>query len=450
MKRPLNGLMSLVLMTVSCGPLSSLGLVSVPAEPSPVTANEVATVPSGVTVTPPAISSGEVLVESYDPFAEQRPLSQTSYLIPPTVQHVAETAAEILFQFESPQPASLIYRSVADDMSPVESLALDPDSERHFVRLEGLAPATTYQFVVRLGDGTLETLEDVPFQGSLWGAQTFRTPPYDEPVRFAVIGDSGFAEPVTFTLAQQIADFDPHFVLHVGDVVYRVDEYADPYAAFQAAYYAPFKPVLQRAPIYPVVGNHDLESATLLAGVPFYYWAFPPVNDPQFPPSTFEDQRNWYAFSVGDVQFVSLNTQTFFGEPGRGEQVAWFEERLADPRFDYSIVFFHVPPYSSAIHIEDGAAVSQLAEMIEAAGVPVVFAGHEHAYERLSAGSTTYFISGGGSGVVYAQEEVNPNSEVFISQSHYLQVEIVSVFIVVRAIAADGSVIDEVSLPTSP
>lgn len=447
MKRVLVSLSALVILAGACGPLAGRAPVS-PPEMIP----EVATVPPGVTVTPAPGLAQATPTESYNPFADERPLSQIGFMLPPTVQHVTDTVAEILFQFEVPQPGILVYRPVADPPSPTQSLPLDPLPERHVVRLEGLTPGSTYEFVVRLGDGPLETLNDVPFQGTRWGVQTFRTPPYVEPLRFAVIGDSGFAEPVTFTLAQEIADFDPYFVLHTGDVVYHAEDYPSPGEAFQAAYYAPFKPVLQRAPIYPVVGNHDLDPPTFHAGAAFYYLAFPPFSDADFPPSDVQGRRQWYAFAANDVQFIALNTQTFFGEPGRKEQLDWFEEQLADPRFAYSVVFAHVPPYSSSsVHPEDGVAVSEVAALVEGAGVPLVFTGHVHAYERLSAGPTTYFISGGGSGVIYAPGEGrHPNSQVFVSQSHYLQVEITSDLIVVRAVAADGSLIDEVSLPAPP
>jgi hypothetical protein len=150
------------------------------------------------------------------------------------------------------------------------------------------------------------------------------------------------------------------------------------------------------------------------------------------------------------VQFISLDTQTFFGESGRLEQLDWLEERLADPRFDRNIAFFHVPPYTSGIYRDEAPAVWQLADMLEGAGVPVVFAGHNHAYERLLVGTTTYLVTGGGSTALYRREKTDSHSEFYDSVSHFLEVEVTSDAIDVRAVAAYGDVFDEVSIPWSP
>ena len=252
-------------------------------------------------------------------------------------------------------------------------------------------------------------------------------------------------------MGQQMADLAPHFVLHVGDIVYDPGADPDAYQAYQLKYYSPFLPVLQSSPLYPAVGNHDvIEPGSQVFDVPLYYSVFPPFDDPQFPPSAFDSQRKWYAFEANGVQFISLDTQTFFGETGRQEMMVWLEERLADTRFDYSIVFMHVPPYTSGLYRDEVAAVRSLAAMFEEAGVPVVFAGHDHNYQRLSVGPTTYLISGGGSRALYGMTEEDPHNEFFAVENHFLLVEIASDVIEVRAIAADGDIIDEVSLPTPP
>jgi hypothetical protein len=431
-----------------------------PAEATEEVDTVVATVPIGVTPVEAAsplqeeatpTPSDAPIAEGYDPFAEVRPISVRGFLMPPTVQHVSETTAQIMFQFEEAQPGILFYRTPGEPPGPVNSVVLDPSYDRHFLTLEDLTPSTKYEFIVRVGEGEPETLQDVPLVGSRWGSVTFRTPPFGPPLRFAVIGDSGFAEPVTFSLAQQMANFDPHFVLHVGDLVYRVYDDPDPYFSYQFKYYGPFYEVLHQGPLYPAVGNHDItDPDIILWDRPVYYWAFPPISDPQFPSSEFEERRKWYAFAANNIQFISLDTQVFFGDTGREEQLVWLEERLADPQFDFSIAFFHVPAYSSSIHRDEVFAVRSMSAMLEGAGVPIAFAGHEHVYERLTVGPTTYLTSGGGSAALYPLEDPDPNSEYFNAVSHFLLVEITSDSIEVQAIAANGAVFDEISLPTPP
>lgn len=457
------GWIVLAVLVVSCGGRANEGegIIEVPILSSPEV-EAIPTVPVGVTQVGPELEQEaatpaptETPEDTYDPFTEKRPLGEIGYEMPPTVQHVTETTAQILFQLKVPAPGVAFYRSTSGGTrGPIQRQPLDPTYERHELLLENLTPGSTYEFIVQLGDGTPETLQNVHFQRGLWGKQTFRTPPYDPPMRFAVIGDSGFGEPVTFALAQQIADFDPHFVLHAGDLAYRTSEDESPYQAYRQKYYAPFLNVLHLAPVYPTPGNHDisevLEPGTYLFDRPFYYWAFPPIVDPQFPSSTFDNARKWYAFEANGVRFISLDTQVYFGEAGRLEQEAWLAEQLADTSFETTIVLMHVPTHTSGQYINEMPAVRTLADVLEGAEIPLVFTGHNHAYERVRVGATTYITTGGGSTSIYPLEETDPYSEFYAAESHYVEVEVGSDTIDIRAIGATGDLIDEVSLPTSP
>jgi len=463
MKSHLIAWIILAVLVAGCGGAADEGegIIDMPILSSPE-AEAIPTVPVGVTQVGPETEQEvatpvptEAPQDTYDPFAEKRPLGEIGYAIPPTVQHVTETTAQILFQFDVPAPGVAFYRSTGGGTrGPIQRLPLDQTYERHELLLEGLSPGSTYEFIVQVGDGTPETLQNVHFMKGLWGKQTFRTPPYDTPMRFAVIGDSGFGDTVTFTFAQEIADFDPDFVLHVGDLVYRTHENDGPYQAYRDKYYAPFLKVLQKAPIYPTPGNHDisrvLEPRAQLFDRPFYYWAFPPIADPQFPSSTFDNARKWYAFEANGVRFISLDTQVYFGEAGLLEQEAWLSEQLDDNRFDLTIVFMHVPTHTSGKYIHETPAVRTLANTLEDAEIPLVFTGHNHAYERLTVGATTYITTGGGSTSLYNLEEEDPNSEIYAAVSHYVEVEVGSDTIDIRAVGATGDLIDEVSLPTSP
>jgi hypothetical protein len=262
-------------------------------------------------------------------------------------------------------------------------------------------------------------------------------------LRFASIADTGFGDPTTAALAERLAVEEPQFVLLPGDVVYRLDEQGDPGEAYRLKYFAPFAPVLRRAAVFPALGNHELDGPGIVNGIPFYYTVFPPVFDAAFTTGTGERLREWYSFSYSGIQFLGLNTQTLFGDAGRAEQEAWIEGRLADPSFAYTIAFFHVPPYSSALHYADGGRVQPWAERFESAGVPLVISGHDHAYERLARGPTTYIVSGGGSATLYEMRVPSEFSQVFASTSHYTLFAAYPDRIEVRAVDVDGAVIDQ-------
>jgi 3',5'-cyclic AMP phosphodiesterase CpdA len=78
------------------------------------------------------------------------------------------------------------------------------------------------------------------------------------------------------------------------------------------------------------------------------------------------------------------------------KQIDWLNEKLATDTAEWKIAYFHHPPYSSGgAHGSD----TKLREIVEPIflkhGVDVVFAGHEHFYERIKPQKgITYFVIG--------------------------------------------------------
>jgi acid phosphatase len=419
------------------------------APPAIATAGPSATVrpPEPPTAAPPTLTAPPAAspTPEFDPFAAALPTAESEFSIPPAFQRVTEDSAVLYFALDPPTAGAVLYRSGA---SPLQAIPFDAAAERHVVTLPGLTPATIYDVLVVVG---AEPEYSLPrFLADAWGSQTVATPPYPEPLRFAALADSGFGDPITAALAERLADEAPDFVLLPGDVVYRMDEQRNPGEAYRLKYFQPFAPVLRLAPIYPALGNHELDGPGLVDGTPYYYTAFPPVFDSTFPNWNGEPLRKWYAFAANGVQFLSVNTQALFGDPGRAEQEAWLEERLADPAYGYTVAFFHVPPYSSGPHRFDGLNVRPLADRLEAAGVPLAISGHEHVYERLAHGPTTYIISGGGSGTTYDLIAPNEFSQYFDRVSHYTLFEAYPDRIEMRAVDVDGEIVDQAVIVVSP
>jgi len=337
--------------------------------------------------------------------------------------------------------------------SPLEAvesqrlLPLASDEVSHQVTLAGLTPGVTYQAVVGLAGGG--QYQQPLFHGQVWAPVIFRTPAVDQAVlRVGVLGDSGFGDAATYELARQMSEHDLDFTIHTGDVVYQIGENADPAEAFALKWYLPLSPLLHSMPIYPVVGNHDVEAATYFDGLPFYYRAFPGFVDERLPPSSNQGQNQWYAFAYRDVQFLMLDTQTFYNEGGRAEQDQWLAERLADSAFAHTIVVCHIPPYSSgSLHQYDGVPVQSWVGLFKAARVPLVLSGHSHNYERLEQNGITYIVSGGGSSTLYNQGNPLPQSRVFAARTHFVLLEIHPDHIHLTALAVGGEVLDEAIIP---
>lgn len=423
------------------------GVVDIPGREEHVSPTATSTIPPSPTATPsptpePTATSTPIpLVFTNDP-------APLEFLLPPVTQHVMPTGAVVFFELNTPAEGIVVYQP-DDEQARQAWVSFDANASRVQATLDNLTPGTTYR--ARVGIPAGEMIYQQPhFQGAPWGEITFTTPTGERPLRIGVIGDSGFGQPQTFALVEQMAAYNLDFVLHTGDVVYQIYNNVDPFEAYRMKWYEPFGPLLSQVPVYPVVGNHDVEASAMWEDEPFYYRVFPAFADQHISPSPYEGRNMWYGFSYGDVQFLMLDTQVFFNEPGRAEQNAWLAERLADERFSLTIPVFHVPPYTSGLHPYDGVPVRQdWIELFKSAGVRLALSGHDHDYERLLVDDITYIVSGGGSATLYGISERLPESIVFAQQTHFVLLEIGADQIDLQAITAVGDVLDQatISLP---
>ncbi|MFQ5942948.1 MAG: metallophosphoesterase family protein [Anaerolineales bacterium] len=351
------------------------------------------------------------------------------------------------FELEQPGTGWLLYRPNATDFEGWWAIPLAEESASHQIPLVGLTPGTSYFVQVGLG-ASLESLSVPRLFGTNWGPIQFETPSLGTPdLRFGVVGDTGFGDEKTRQLVELMDGYDLDFVLHTGDVVYNVNEQSGPREAFALKYFTMFAPLIQDAPMFPVPGNHEYDRAARFNGRPYFVHAFPSLTDPSVPDNAL---GTWYAFDFSGIQFLMLDTQAFLGAGGRAEQTAWLAERLADPSYRYSIPVLHTPPYTSGRHRNDGAAVrSDWNPLFEAAGVPVVFSGHDHNYERIWRDGVTYIVSGGGSAILYPETDRVEGSHSFQSRTHFVLVEIFEDRISLTAIGIDGAVLDRTTIPVT-
>ncbi len=200
-------------------------------------------------------------------------------------------------------------------------------------------------------------------------------PNKENSVRFLVIGDTGTGTGQQHELAKVMLRyrqvFPYEFVLMLGDNMYGGEKTDDFKKKFEDVY----KPLLdQKVKFYAALGNHDESNQR-------FYGFF-----------NMEGQE-YYRFGKGNASFYGLNSNYM-----DKKQIDWLNDKLAADKAEWKIAFFHHPPYSSgAAHGSD----TKLREIIEPIflkhGVSVVFAGHEHFYERIKPQKGVYyFISGSG------------------------------------------------------
>jgi predicted phosphodiesterase len=199
-------------------------------------------------------------------------------------------------------------------------------------------------------------------------------------IRFAILGDTGTGERAQYDIGAQLwrshAIFPFEFIILVGDNLYGSERPQDYARKFEL----PYKPILDaNIPFYASLGNHDDPNQV-------FYKLFN------------MNGKRYYSFKkdkLGSpgVRFFALDSNYM-----SQEQLDWIEKELAASGSDWKIPFFHHPLYSSGgRHGSEEDLRALLEPMFIKHGVDVVFAGHEHFYERIRPQKGIYYFTAGGS-----------------------------------------------------
>ncbi len=192
-------------------------------------------------------------------------------------------------------------------------------------------------------------------------------------VRFAAIGDMGTGLPPQYEVAAAMEasrqTFPFEFVIMLGDNIYGGNSARDYVEKFER----PYKAMLDAGVLfYGALGNHDSPNQRV----------YKPFN---------MNGRQYYTYRKGPVQFFVLDSN--YMSPA---QLVWLQAELQDSRAEWKVAYFHHPLYSSgAFHGSSDELRSVLEPLFVQHGVQVVFAGHEHVYERLHPQKgIAYFVEG--------------------------------------------------------
>ncbi len=253
-------------------------------------------------------------------------------------------------------------------------------------------------------------------------------------LRFAVLGDTGTGEKPQYDVAAQIwkshAVFPYEFIILVGDNMYGAERPQD----FNRKFEIPYKPLLDaKIQFYASLGNHD---------------------DPN---------QRWYKyFNMNGERYYTFKKDKL-GNPGERffaldsnymsrDQIEWLEKELAASGSDWKIAFFHHPLYSSGgRHGSEVDLREQLEPMFLKHGVNVVFAGHEHFYERLKPQKGIYYFTAGGSAKLRGGDiQKTGMTEVgFDSDNSYMLIEIAGDVMNFQTLSRTGKRVDSGSISRS-
>jgi myo-inositol-hexaphosphate 3-phosphohydrolase len=244
----------------------------------------------------------------------------------------------------------------------------------HIVPLSGLLPDTKYYYSIGTTTSTMAGGDTNHY------FITAPAPGTAKPTRVWVLGDAGTQNNNQRAVRDSYYSFTGNrhtdLWLMLGDNAYDSgtdSEYQD--AVFENMYEA----MLVKSVLWPTRGNHEKSE-----NVYYQIFSMPPAAEAGGIASGTEA---YYSFDYGNIHFICLESVSGTLRATNSAMWIWLEADLAANDKNWTIAFWHHPPYSKGSHNSDSE--SELIEMrerglpiLEEGGVDLVLCGHSHSYER--------------------------------------------------------------------
>jgi hypothetical protein len=255
-------------------------------------------------------------------------------------------------------------------------------SREHVVLLSGLLPNTKYFY----GVGTSNRVYQAgPSNYFITAPQ----PGAPQTTRVWVLGDPGTDYPeqkaVRDAYERTSGSRQTDLVLTLGDNAYSRGSDAQ----YQKSFFEVYCDLFKHVPVWPALGNHDARSADSATESGVYYEIFtlPRQGQAGGAPS---GTAAYYSFDYANAHFICLNSQDS-DLASESPMLRWLRRDLAANHQDWTVAYWHHPPYSKGTHDSDDPKdndrrMSEMREtivpLLEAVGVDLVLCGHSHLYER--------------------------------------------------------------------
>jgi hypothetical protein len=227
-------------------------------------------------------------------------------------------------------------------------------------------------------------------------------------LRFAVIGDYGLDSESEARVARLVAGWNPDFVITTGDNNYPSGAAATidanigkHYAHFIGHYRGSYGAGSAFNRFWPSPGNHDWDAGSLAPYTDYF---------------TLPGNERYYDVVIGPVHLFALDSDP--REPDGitegSAQARWLQGTMSSSSSCFDVAYFHHPAYSSGSH----GSTPEMRWPFERWGADVVFAGHDHTYERLRVGGIRHFTVGISGASPYVFNAPLAESEVRFSARH--------------------------------
>jgi len=267
-------------------------------------------------------------------------------------------------------------------LSNLNSVVLDTAATtEHEVKISGLNPATKYYYNIGTNSSvTLSESQEMFFK-------TSPLPGTRDSFRFWVIGDFGNGSQGQIDVKNAYLNYtgatETDAWIWLGDNAYSDGTDVEYQTKVFQVYPNEFKKMIA----WPCPGNHDYGAVDINNNGPYYdILTMPKSGEAGGEPSGTE---GYFSFDYGNVHFISLNTEYLAWVLSNTTAMAnWLKADLARNDKDWTIVFFHQPPYSKGSHDSDDNfgrmefMRSNFNPILESYGVDLVLTGHSHGYER--------------------------------------------------------------------
>ncbi len=254
-----------------------------------------------------------------------------------------------------------------------------PAGRRHVFELTGLPVAGVVSYRVTAGAARSPRID-------------FHTMPRPgAPIRIGVYGDVRGGHATHARLVGHMLREGLDAIAVTGDMVLHGSDEAD-----WQRFFAVTRELLAQVPYWPAIGNHDLgwDGADHARSADEVF-ALPP-GPPGRPPGAY-----WYSRDVADVHLVFLDSNAY----DRAEQEAWLDADLAAARarrVRAILVFTHDGPFARGYHGGNPVARARYVPILAKHRADLLFAGHDHLYQRGEHAGVRYVVTGGGGAALYA------------------------------------------------
>lgn len=253
-------------------------------------------------------------------------------------------------------------------------------STEHSITLDQLSSNTKYYYSIGISGYVLQGDSNnyfftAPDVGSL------------QPVKFWVTGDFGNGSTAQAAVRNSFTNYtlneNINGWLWLGDNAYNNGADQD----YQLKVFDVYNSIFKNIPVFPTPGNHDYaqsgyQSVSSL-GVDFPYFNI-------FTLPSAAGTEKYYSTDYANIHFISLDSYGSYNNSSSA-MFNWLRDDLENNTQQWTIVYFHHPPYSKGSHNSDKETElidmrNNIIPLLESYGVDLVLSGHSHIYER------SYFI----------------------------------------------------------